>query len=166
MVLQTRNRLFWPGMRQELDDHFTQCKACTENRIGHDNLVENFFQGVGFKVILQREVMKISWSFDVKCLDSCKSTRHATSLQSKPCWNWGSGMQTLDSPWLLLQTGARPSEKTMRRSVLRWVCVRNIAVHIIHHHSLGSTAQWAVWSTCWRGQQTWTNCICKKWFLP
>ena len=32
-VLQTRNRLFWPRMRAELDDHYTQCKACTENRI-------------------------------------------------------------------------------------------------------------------------------------
>ena len=25
MVLQTRYRLFWPRMRQELDDHYTQC---------------------------------------------------------------------------------------------------------------------------------------------
>ena len=33
MVLQTRNRLFWPRMRAELDDHYTQCKVCTENRI-------------------------------------------------------------------------------------------------------------------------------------
>ena len=27
MVLQIKNRLFWPIMRAELDNHYTQCKA-------------------------------------------------------------------------------------------------------------------------------------------
>ena len=52
MVLQTKNRLFWPRMRQDLENHNSQCKPCTEikislaqkpNEVNMGNLFENFF---------------------------------------------------------------------------------------------------------------------------
>ena len=54
MMLQNKTRLFWPKMRAELDCHYTQRKACTENRISRPqkpnevnmtSLFENFYPG-------------------------------------------------------------------------------------------------------------------------
>ena len=54
MLLQTKSRLFWPGMRAELDSYYSQCQECTQNRISRPqkqnqinmtSLFENFFPG-------------------------------------------------------------------------------------------------------------------------
>ena len=81
-------------MRAELDDHYTQCKACAENRISRPqkpnevdmtSLFENFFLGSRVQIDFAERGVMTFWSYDVKCLVSCKFTRHAINLQSKPC---------------------------------------------------------------------------------
>ena len=52
MMLQTKSRLFWPGIRSDLDSFYNQCQECTLNRISKpqrqneiymSSLFENFF---------------------------------------------------------------------------------------------------------------------------
>ena len=54
MVLQTKSRLFWPGIRSDLDTFHNQCQECAWNRnskpqkkneIDISSLFENFFPG-------------------------------------------------------------------------------------------------------------------------
>ena len=54
MMLQTKSRLFWPGIRADLESCYKQCQECALNRnskpqkkneIDMSNLFENFFPG-------------------------------------------------------------------------------------------------------------------------
>ena len=150
MVLQTKNRLFWPRMRQDLENHNSQCKPCTEirisraqkpNEVNMGNLFETFSLWVKFRLIMQRKEMVVSWYFDIRCPDSCRFTRPVIRAQSKPCWSWESGVRATVFPCSSSQIATQPSGITLWRSAARWMCELSTTVPIILAHSLGLNAQ-------------------------
>ena len=70
MLLQTKSRIFWPGIRRDLEEYHKGCQECAlyknsksqkKNEIDFSDLFEKFFLGTESKLTFVKRVMKTSW---------------------------------------------------------------------------------------------------------